>query len=244
MRNIKRIYSFLFLLIIGDTFVVQGQGFSSFPSITTAANINLGEAIGSDFLQFKNQDIKGTPFLTDSFLYCHVWLFDNKTYSIPKMRLNLLTQKLHFLNETGSEFTTTGETIKKAVFFSDEQAQNTELLTISCGYPKISDNSEYTFYQQMNNGTVVLLKNITKTLITHPAVPSLPLTKEYVENSSYYIYNSKTKIIQKLKKSRDFILNFLFQKKIDVQAFIDSNNINVRSQADLIKVLNYYNTLD
>ena len=194
-------------------------------------------------MQFNTQNIKGTPFLTDSFLYSHVWLYDNKAYS-AKARLNLLTQKLHFLNETGNEFTTTGETVKKVTFFADNNTQSTVLFTISCGYPEIDNNSNTTFYQQMSDGKVMLLKYISKILITHPAVPSMPLYKEFEESEMYYLYNSVNKNIQKLKKTKDFILSFLVEKKEAIQAFIDSNNINLKRQQDLIKLLDYYNSLN
>ena len=231
-------------LIIGLAGVVKSQGYTSSPSVKTPATINLGETLRNDFLKFSTQNIKGTPFLNDSFLYSDIWLYDNKSYSL-KTRLNLITQKLHFLNEAGSELTTTGESVKKVTFFSDTSSHNSlGSLTFSCGYPEINGNSYYTFYQQMNDGKVILLKHLTKVLITHAAAPTMPVYKEFEEGEIYYIYNSGNSNIQKLKKTKDFVLNFLTEKRKAVQNFIDSTNINLKHELDLLKLLEYYNSLN
>ncbi|HET9055798.1 MAG TPA: hypothetical protein VFN30_03010 [Chitinophagaceae bacterium] len=235
----------LILLCLNVSFVFCQTGATDIiPNLSTALTINLGNLYRNDFLKFNTDlNIKGTPFLTDSFLFSQVWLFDKKTYVVSKMKLNLYTQQLHFKTEAGEELVTDGNVITKAIFFDDSASQSGQLYTVSCGYPKIDGNTPKTYYVQMNEGKVLLLKRISKTFVAHSAAPSVSPYKEFVERVNYYVYNSESKSIEKVKKNQDLIFSFFGDKVQIVKSYIDTNKLDIKSVSDLLKAINYYNSL-
>lgn len=244
-------YQTVFLLVIFNSTYSQGDPNSSvFNAPLQFANrigetfFNLEERLSNKPLNWSNREnINGTPFFLDSFTYCNIFLKNGKTYFTDKMRLNLFTQELHFLNKEGNEFTTTGETVKKAIFYKELAKDSFTIYSFSCGYPAIDNNSELTYYLELDTGKVLLLEQKTKTVITPPMVSLTPPPRRYSEQSTFYVYNPNHMKMERWRKGKGFILDFFSDKKNDIEKFIESKNINCKSLAEIKKVIEFYNTL-
>lgn len=61
------------------------------------------------------------------------------------------------------------------------------------------------------------------------------------DDISYYIFNNKE--FHQIKLSKKSFLKFFKQNKKELEAYIDSNKLRFKSEADFIGIINYYNTL-
>ena len=49
--------------------------------------------------------------------------------------------------------------------------------------------------------------------------------------------------MKRLKKEKDFILAELSDKRTEVNQYVQSNKLNLKSNDHIVKLLNYYNAL-
>lgn len=106
---------------------------------------------------------------------------------------------------------------------------------------KFPDNA---FFQVLSNGKVKLLKRNLKSISESKGELGTAITKrEVVDNIDYFLLiDGKTVKIKKDKKS---VLQALSSsnKLMELDNYIANNNLNLKKDPDLIKLIAYYNTL-
>lgn len=198
-------------------------------------------------INFKSEN-KGTPYLYDEWKEGYIILNDSVLSPQDNIQLNLVTGDLIIgagkNKETGFIITddaVTGFAINK------NSANRHFYVKVNKNQFKGASNSSH-FYEVISNleKTNYLLKDVKKYLFDpnkskgYMTENSFPM--EYKEKVSYFIKNKSGKYVKtKLRKKN--ILNILEDKNSELKAFIGSKNINFNKEHDIVKLLNYYHTL-
>jgi hypothetical protein len=107
------------------------------------------------------------------------------------------------------------------------------------GYLPIDKNTEATYYQVLADGPTVLLKHARKSINERKEYNKAATIKEFITTETYYIARPKGEIIQ-IKKGRESMLEALgYNQKLE--GWMKQNKIRVRSEEEMIAVVNYFN---
>jgi hypothetical protein len=68
------------------------------------------------------------------------------------------------------------------------------------------------------------------------------LNSRYKKYTRHYILNSNNKFVQVKLKEKD-ILKTLSDKKKELKKYIKTNNLNLKKEKDVVKLMTYYHTL-
>jgi hypothetical protein len=107
------------------------------------------------------------------------------------------------------------------------------------GNGKYSDNA---FLQVLSDGNVKLIRKNAKAISEHKeGIGTAVVTREVVDNIDYYLLISGKLV--KIKKDKKSVLAALGNKQPELEAYIKANNLNLKNDADLAKLITQYNTL-
>lgn len=200
-------------------------------------------------LQWKN-DANGKPLFSRNYLnsegspdfsteYCTATLTTNdKTYSGVKVKLNLLDNQVLFMDDNTEKIASIP--VNKIEFTSCPNLKTP--VVFRSGYAAIDEQKQSTFYQVLDSGKAGLLKYYKITYRDERPYNSAVTTRIFNREEFYYA-SKPDKTISKLKKSSEDVVNVLADKKALVQAFIDQNKLKCKKEEDLVKVFNYYNSI-
>ena len=149
--------------------------------------------------------------------------------------------KIHYL-ESEKELVITDGFVKKIIFHKGEDLKSTDATFIYI-QEAVEENKQITnaFVQVMNNGKYELLKLNTRTLSQKDSLFGTVKAYRFVNNTKYFIYNShKAEPIKKL--SPDFILPFFIHAE-SYNEWIAKNKIDLKKEADVVRFINYYNSI-
>ncbi len=103
------------------------------------------------------------------------------------------------------------------------------------------------FYQTLSDeGAVVLLKNFSgklKKTVVNKMTNQIVKPAQYVKVEKYFVQKNGEDNLVKLSLKKSKILKALSDKKKEVKAFVSKNNLSYDNEIDVIKIVNYYNTL-
>ncbi|HTH81440.1 MAG TPA: hypothetical protein VL490_00810 [Mucilaginibacter sp.] len=107
------------------------------------------------------------------------------------------------------------------------------------GNGKFADGA---FFEVLSDGDIKLLKKNVKTISENRAgIGTAVFTRTVVDNIDYYLLiNGKAIRIKKDKRSVEALLK---NKKPELNAYLQANNLDLKKDDDLAKLINYYNTL-
>jgi hypothetical protein len=180
--------------------------------------------------------VDGSPFFVEKWNQGYVSTREGVRLRDITLRLNLVDQQLHYLKD-GVEYIT--DQPLNEVLIDDKQTG--KLYVFRSGFPPVQHATSKTFYLALAEGEVLLLKHIRK-IITESTPFGSATTQQTIKNAeTYYIWKKGAMI--KIKNDKQSLLSVLENKKQELETFINENNINFRSEEDLIKCINYYNTL-
>jgi hypothetical protein len=154
------------------------------------------------------------------------------------VRMDLLDNKVHFLNEVGDEMEATMQI--QEVFLEDTilgqkyQFRHSNFITNDAIKP------DHGWYQVLQDGKASLLKRYKKQMIdTKPDYGSTTVHSKIITDEQYYILNDKR--LQQIKRISDVYLVF-FDKKAELEDFISKNKLKSRED-DYIRIIAQYNTI-
>jgi hypothetical protein len=91
------------------------------------------------------------------------------------------------------------------------------------------------------DGKVQLLKRFTKLLFESQPIGSASKLQQFIDKTKYYlIINGKALQVKNDKKA---LLAALGDKQAQLEDYIKSNKINLKNDAQLGKLIDYYNSL-
>jgi hypothetical protein len=186
-------------------------------------------------------DIAGSPFLLQEWQLGSITLQSNKRYDSIRVRLNLQTQQVHFLNQNNVEMVLPKSFVTELVL-RDSAAEGGPLTyTFQSGFPAIDNQSKDNFYRVLISGRLALLESIRKLIFKEKNQATEEESKEFRDYTEYYLYSDG--ILKRLKKDKDFILSLMADKKDQVQAYAQSKKLNFRSIDNIGQIVAYYDAL-
>jgi hypothetical protein len=180
--------------------------------------------------------VQGSPFFIERWNKGYISTREGNKLRDITLRLNLVDQQLHYLKD-GVEYVT--EQPLHEVLIDDEQTG--KLYVFRSGFPAVQYATNKTLYQALAEGEVLLLKHIRK-IITESTPFGSATTQQTIRNSETY-YISKKGAMIKVKRDKTDLLNALGGKREKLEAFIEQYKIGFKTEEDLIKVVNYYNSI-
>jgi hypothetical protein len=185
-------------------------------------------------------DVGGTPFLANDWKYGTLVLNTSRRYDSVRIRLNLFSQQVHFLNSSNLEVALDKGYVKE-IIFPDGKGGVPGGMHFQNGFPTMDEQDAGNFYQVLVQGKIWLLLSIRKIIAQDKDAMSDEVRREYKTYEDYYAYDSKT--MQRIRKDKTFVENLLADRKDKVEAFIAENKFKLRSIDEIRRVIEYYNTL-
>jgi hypothetical protein len=196
---------------------------------------------GRVYMEQSYTNVEGSPYLTTNWFAGKVNLANGKTIATT-LKYDLMKGELLFRKSGDSTALVFVDPVKSFSFdvFRIEESDLVPLV-FSNGYPAIDNQTTASFYQVIADGKARLLRYYKKVIRTDQAFNSATVTKTFVLNDFYYVLiNDK---ITRIKPGSKVILNALNDKAEKMQAYIKSTKVDYKSDTDLAKLFNYYNSL-
>lgn len=187
-------------------------------------------------------DIKGSPFYNKDFMFGELELVDGSTVK-GLFRYNIYDQELEIIVKRDTLIITDPTKIKNFDFSGKKFIYS---LILEDG--KKTDFISGAYFETVNNGECKLLIkrriNLRENTFTdYYGGGGGDGSQRYIPELTYFIKKSDDKPAVKLKKSKKFILNYFDDYKDEINDYISSQNLSVRDEQDIIKIIEYYNQL-
>src|SRR5471030_3173506 len=186
----------------------------------------------------KMEDVDGSPLLNDQWAPGVVILADGTTYKDIPLKYNEMQDVLYFKGNNDHAYVFSKPVHEFSMQYTVENKTQRKLF--KNGFTNVPNTSESSFFEILGDGSAQLIKKDDKEL-TDVKAYNQPVTKRLDDDSKYYLIISG-KVIP-FKKNKKFILSNLPGKQTAVEAFIKTNNINVKKDDDLVKLFSYYNSI-
>ena len=222
--------------------LIFGQGTTGMVENDFQRTIHFFDNSGKTFVN-PNLDVAGTPFLNEDWRLGRLKVGDNTIFNNIKIRLNLYSQEVHFLKSDNVEMSSPKGTIKEIVVFDSINNKALANRTFLCGFPSIDNQNEKNFYELICNGKIKLLESMRKTIHQDTDDLSGTVQKEFREYDDYYFLIQGESALQRIKRDKDFVLNFMKDRKDKVAAFLQTTKISFKSTDDIKNLVDYYNSL-
>lgn len=166
-------------------------------------------------------DVEGSPYFNDEWIFGSA-ILQNTRYDSVRLRLDLHTQEVHYLNRNNNELVLPKGLVKEVVWKNGPH----DSTRFQCGFPATETHDINSFYLVLSSGKCTLLHCITKSISKQKNEMSGEVRKEYAADEDYYLYDNKT--MQRVKKST---------------AIIDGKQVKFKTIDDLKTAVDRYNEL-
>ncbi len=237
MKNSK--FTIISFFIIVSGFIFSSASGQNIASIKTADEFwrlqTNGERMSKIILSDK--DIEGSPYLNDNFISGNVITKKGVKYIGIPLRYNIYSQNFEF------------KTPKQILEFRDPasirevEIKNEKFIFVP--FKKKNKKLDWGFFQKINkSGPAQLLirYRVTFSNATKPGAYSDAKPAGFSDKEKLFFVKFGTHPAVRIFRSSDFIDNAP-KHKTEIKKFIKSNKIKVRRQKDLLKLVNYYNSL-
>jgi hypothetical protein len=204
-----------------------------------ANQVAISDVNGRPFENIYN-DVSGTPYFNASFKAATITLKRGAIFKDVLTRIDLVSQQVHFLSSDNIEgFIEIGNV--KEVSYTDTSISGIQFYKFQSGFPLIDKQDQRNFYQVLAEGKCGLVKSITKSISERKNELSGEVAKEFETTENFYFFVKGE--LKRLKKDKDFVMAELADKPLPVNRFVLDNKINFKNIDQIVKLLNYYNTL-
>lgn len=184
-----------------------------------------------------NLKTEGSPFLFKRFSNATIYLEHNKVISDIPANLDFQNNEILVLDEKRKLYAISVP-VYRVVFEDPETGQERTILS---GLPGIEKQTEKSYYELLVPGNVNLLKAITLYWSDSRAYHEAATTRKYEQVASYYIYNDTRGMIRLPKTIQDIAASLHPAQADKLTKFIQDHQLNLKNEADLIKLIEHYN---
>lgn len=231
----KKFTSILFACIISHTGFCQLE----FKNSNVGRLANFYDQTGNSLVKTYSPDIVGSPFFNNDWTLAKLSLLHGTIVQPLAIKLNIESNALYFLDSTGKERVALDGLVKKIEGVAP--ASDGLSFVFKCGYPAIDQQNENYYYRVLAEGEIELLMKVYKYIRVSKNELTGDAAEEFLEGSRLYAYGHNA--IQIFESNKNFVLALMKDKEKEMNAFLDSNKINLKKTADLIKLFIYYNGL-
>jgi hypothetical protein len=185
-------------------------------------------------------DMVGSPYFYDKWAPGEARLSDGKTYKDLFLKYDEVSNTLMFkydLKDSAMVFQF--QPLEFHLKYFDNNSEYGPMFLN--GFEGIDGGSNRTFYQVLSTGKVKLLKREVKTLESRSDFASNSNFKQI--NTKVYYYVAMDTKITRLKNDKKSLMAAFPGQEDRVKKFIAENDIDWTYDGDLIKLVEYYNTL-
>lgn len=201
-----------------------------------AQNLYVKDVLGVPVNVAKTENTVGSPYLADDWTKATVQLKNSVTYKDNMyVKFDLEKNALYFKGKDGETLAFVDPVTEFTVNVKGTDAH------FKNGYQNIPDVTAENFVQILNLGTVQLVKVLKAFTVESSDYGSGVKQKSYEKSAKYYLIKGND--IRLVKPDKKAILSALSDKQVQMEDYLKSNNINFKSDADLGKLITYYNSI-
>ncbi len=188
-----------------------------------------------------NFEVTHHPYFSDIFKYADIKLARGRAFLNVRTRIDIENQQATFISSNGIEIPIEPG-LAKEITFADTTKEGIVLYKFKTGFPNIDKLTTIYFYLVLVDGRCNLLKSIVKRGKEKGVVVFSEYERDYETITEYYLFSKG--IMKRLKRDKDFILSELADKQEAVSQFLLANKTNFNNDEQMIRLLNYYNSLE
>lgn len=192
----------------------------------------MSDYMGRPVFEKRYTDVKGSPYLSDEWIEGSVKLENGKAFQGVKLKYDQVADELMFLDASG----------KEQLFVDPVLEFRLGDKLFRRGYPAADGASPAAYYEVLTEGKTDLLKLTSKKVFEETPYNSATKIRTIRANESYYIGVSNLKLT-KIRKDKKSLLAALDGKGAELEAYIKSNRLDLKQDSDMVRLVNYYNTL-
>jgi hypothetical protein len=224
MKHLKILFAAFCLLAFVNTASAQFLHEQDYKPITTKSHT----------------DVEGSAYLYDDWMPGSVKLANGVTNNAPMLlRYDVVDDQLFFKDKAGE----TMAFVVPVKDFTIEAFENdvTVIRHFRSGYNNIEGNTPSSFFEVLSDGKIQLIKKINKVVFETQNIGSASKTRSFLDKTKYYLVNNG-KALQ-VKNDKKSLLAALGDKQAQMEDYIKTNKINFKSDTQLGKLVDYYNSL-
>ncbi len=198
----------------------------------------------STIFQTKKRDFSdvkygGSPYFNDNFQVGTPYIKNEKQQQIP-MRFNAFTDEIEMMSGNEGEIynlikkgyisAEIGDKFYSLHIFLDQDFKEKEGYLIALSKP-----GKVQFFFKP-------IKKLTKAKEPKSSYETY-FPPSFVDESTYFVISSKKPIANIIKLKKKDILNLLADKKNEVESYVSNEKLDYKNEGDVIKIINYYNSL-
>ncbi|MBR2648484.1 MAG: hypothetical protein IKD55_06565 [Sediminibacterium sp.] len=185
-------------------------------------------------------NIAGHPFLLKEFKWGNIEFLNGKKLENVLLRIDLVSNLINIRAYNNEEINIESKIVKSFTFL-DSSGGKTIPYVFKTHLPKAFGHNENEFYQLLVDGKLSLYKSSIKRIDTRKDDISGEITREFVIYVDYYILKNNEFI--RLKKDKNFIMDVLSDKSIQMKDIFNNYKTAIRNETDIINIFNIYNQL-
>jgi hypothetical protein len=143
--------------------------------------------LNTDYLIKNNvslTEVKGSPFLQDSWQKAYLYLNGGERVYVEKMKLNGYTGELHYIDDKGLELAC----VEGSVIHFDllNAKDTTQVIRSYQAYTAPNKNNQFLFYEVHNTGVFQIVSRIEKFIFTENFDPLKGKSERYFKTNTLY----------------------------------------------------------
>ncbi len=223
------------ILIIGTLSQLSGQ----IKNVNIVGSFTGAFKISPDNIRY---DILGTPYLNQQWMYGKLLLNDETKFE-GLFRYNVFHQELEMIYNMDT-LAISAPFFVKELYFSNKKF----IYSLSIEQDFKQDYLTSAFFEVLYDGHCKLLLKHRVDIENNSYATTYMAgggdgRDYYVHKSFYYYKQNPGGAAKKLRRKRREILNIFSDKKQEIEQFLTTNYINLKSDDDLVRVFEYYDSL-
>ena len=226
---IRIYYALLFSLIY------SGSGAQS-------ANPFMKDAHGRPLYLRTTYVAEGSPYFYDDYCFAEITLTNGKVYPDVKVKIDLANKSILYMTESGVEMiaSTPIRQVKLMSFISDETDYGEAILR---GFNSPLNAADGNIYQVLEDGKTKLLKEVIVTYSDTKKYGEANITRVFTKKEIFFAVFENKKELRKVDKNKSSLISMFETKQTEIRNYIENQKLKCKSEQDLIKVFNYYNSI-
>lgn len=198
------------------------------------------QATGKPIIMKTYTDIVGSPYLSDDWAKGVVKLDNGDTYKDNLyLKYNQLNDELYFRSKNDETLAFVNSVKEFTITYGNDNV--IEEKHYKNGFKNIPGANSNTNFEILADGTVQLLKRVSVTISESKEFNSAVIKKAFERNYKYYLIIGNN--VSQVRSDKNTILKVLGNKRGEVETYIKTNKLNLKSDSELAQVIKYYNSI-
>lgn len=195
---------------------------------------------GTPFSMAKYANVtEGSPYFKDEWMKGTVIIKSGDQYDNQLLKLDLISNELHYLDSTGQEMITTEKVVEVILKDTLSNKRYRFVYSLAIDVPK-SEKPINGWYELLSMGTANLFCRHQKEIEQTRPYGAATYDEAIKTNNIYFIaYNESFYRIKKIKDIPDI----LSDKRTELINYINNKDLSGKSESDYSSLIDYYNSL-